>query len=72
MGEFEGFSLTWDAHDLLASDDHGIALGTATATHGDRSLVDRIAEIYRVRDGKVTERWAFSDDTKAIADFFSG
>ena len=21
-------------------------------------------------DGKITERWAFSDDTKAITDFF--
>jgi hypothetical protein len=25
-------------------------------------------EISHVKDGKVTERWAFSDDTQAIAD----
>jgi hypothetical protein len=24
-----------------------------------------------VADGKITERWAFSDDTQAITDFFS-
>jgi hypothetical protein len=70
MGAISDFNITWEAHDLLASDDHVIALGTATATHGDRSLVYRTAEIYHVRNGKVTERWAFSDDTKAITDFF--
>jgi hypothetical protein len=47
-----------------------IALGTATATHGDRSLVYRTAEIYHVRGGHVVERWAFSDDTQRIIEFF--
>jgi len=70
MGALSDFNITWEAHDLLASDDHVIALGTATATHGDRTLVYRTAEIYHVRNGKVSERWAFSDDTKAITDFF--
>jgi ketosteroid isomerase-like protein len=72
MGELEGYSITWEPHDVLASDDHVIALGTATATHGDRSLIYRTAEIYHVRDGQVTERWAFSDDTGAITAFFAG
>jgi ketosteroid isomerase-like protein len=30
----------------------------------------RTAEIYHVADGKVTARWAFSDDTAAINEFF--
>ena len=70
MAEFEGYSITWEVHDILASDDHVIGLGTATATHGDRTLTYRTAEIYHVRDGLVTERWAFSDDTAAITAFF--
>ncbi len=70
MGDFQGYDISWEVHDILANDDHAIALGTAHATHGDRSLTYRTAEIYHVRDGKVTERWAFSDDTKAITDFF--
>jgi len=70
MGSVRDFNITWETHDLLASDDHVIALGTATATHGDRSLIYRTAEIYHVRNGQVSERWAFSDDTKAITDFF--
>ena len=70
MGGLSAFDITWEGHDVLASDDHVIALGTATAKHGDRSLIYRTAEIYHVRNGKVSERWAFSDDTKAITDFF--
>jgi ketosteroid isomerase-like protein len=71
MGDWEGFNITWEVHDILASDDHVIGLGVATATRGDRSLTYRTAEIYHVANGKVTERWAFSDDTQAIADFFA-
>ena len=70
MADWGGYDIRYEIHDVLASDDHVIALGTATATHGDRSLTYRTAEIYHVRDGKVSERWAFSDDTKAITDFF--
>lgn len=70
MGGLSEFNISWEVHDLVASDDHVIGLGTATATHGNRSLTYRTAEIYHVRDGKVSERWAFSDDTKAITDFF--
>ena len=44
---------------------------TATATRGGRSFSYRVAEIYHFRDGKITERWAFSDDTAAIAAFFA-
>ena len=71
MSEWAGYNITWELHDLLANDDHVIGLGTAHATHGDRSLNYRVAEIYHVENGQVTERWAFSDDTKAIADFFA-
>jgi uncharacterized protein (TIGR02246 family) len=70
MAGFAEASITYDVHDILASDDHVIALGTASATLGGRSLTSRTAEIHHVRNGQVTERWAFSDDTKAITDFF--
>jgi ketosteroid isomerase-like protein len=70
MIEFEDTAIKWDVHDILASDDHVIALGTATATKGGKELVYRTAEIYHVKDGQVAERWAFSDDTQRIADFF--
>jgi uncharacterized protein len=61
-----------DIHDILATDEHVVALVEATGTRGDgRTLKYRTAEIMHIRDGKLTERWAFSDDTQRIADFFA-
>jgi ketosteroid isomerase-like protein len=68
----EGASIRTETHDVLANDEHAIQLVTATATLGDRSFTYRTAEIYHVRDGKITERWAFSDDTERINQFFGG
>jgi ketosteroid isomerase-like protein len=71
MGDMGGYDIKWEVHDITASDDHVIALGTAVASKGGKSLTYRTAEIYHVKNGQVTERWAFSDDTKKITDFFS-
>jgi ketosteroid isomerase-like protein len=68
----EGASITTETHDVVANDEHAIQLVTATATLGDKELVYRTAEIYHMRDGKITERWAFSDDTERINRFFGG
>jgi ketosteroid isomerase-like protein len=70
-GLSEGGSITTEVHDVVANDEHTIALVTATATMGDQSLTYRTAEIMHIRDGKVTERWAFADDTERINRFFS-
>ncbi|MEO7119115.1 MAG: nuclear transport factor 2 family protein [Candidatus Limnocylindrales bacterium] len=65
------YQIAWDAHDILASGDHAVALMNATATRGTKTLHYRTAEIYHIRDGQIAERWAFSDDTGAIRDFFA-
>lgn len=70
-GLSEGGSISTEVHDVVANDEHTVALVTATATMGDQSLTYRTAEIMHIRDGKVTERWAFSDDTERINRFFS-
>jgi len=58
-------------HDVVGNDDHTVALVEATATRGGKTFTYRTAEICHVKDGKVTERWAFSDDTDAIIKFFA-
>jgi ketosteroid isomerase-like protein len=65
------YTIEGKTHDILASDDHAIVLVEATATRAGRTLTYRTAEIYHIRDGKLTERWAFSDDTAAIIAFFA-
>ena len=64
-------TFTATLHDVVANDDHTIALVEATVTRGGRTLTYRPAEIFHIRDGRVTERWAFSDDTAAITEFFA-
>ena len=68
----EGASIKTETHDVLANDEHTIQLITATASMGDQQLAYRTAEIYHMKDGKITERWAFSDDTDRINKFFGG
>jgi ketosteroid isomerase-like protein len=65
------FEIRGENHDVLASDDHAVVLVNATATRDGRMFTYRTAEIYHIRDGQVVERWAFSDDTAAIKDFFA-
>jgi ketosteroid isomerase-like protein len=67
-----GGSFSVDLHDVIANDDHVVELVTATVTMGDKTFTYRTAEIMHVRDGKITARWAFSDDTAAINEFFAG
>ena len=60
-----------DLHDVIADDEHLVALVNATATRNGKTLNYRTAEIHHVKDGMVTHRWAFSDDTEAIVKFFA-
>ena len=71
MSEFSDTTIKYELHDVVANDDHAIALGTATATRNGKTLEYRTAEIFHIRDGRAVERWAFSDDTAAILDFFA-
>jgi ketosteroid isomerase-like protein len=65
------YEITGSVHDILGNDEHVVALFDAKGTRGGRTLDYRVAEIYHFRDGKVSERWAFSDDTAAITEFFA-
>ena len=65
------YTITATVHDVIANDDHAVALVEATATRAGRTLTYRTAEILHLSGGKVTERWAFSDDTAAIVAFFA-
>ncbi len=71
MGTGADYEITGTIHDVLATDDHAVVMIEATATRGGRTFKYRTAEIYHIRDGQVVERWAFSDDTAAIASFFA-
>ncbi|HUG09071.1 MAG TPA: nuclear transport factor 2 family protein [Acidimicrobiia bacterium] len=60
-----------DIHDVVGNDEHVVALVEARVGMGGDNFTYRTAEIAHMKDGKVTERWAFSDDTQRITDFFN-
>ena len=58
-------------HDVVANDEHAMSMVEATVRRGGTTYTFRTVEIYHMRDGKISERWVFSDDTEAIKRFFA-
>ena len=70
MEAFGDFEINAEEHDAVANDTHAVQLMNVTATKEGRTFKYRTAEIYHMKDGKITARWAFSDDTARIMEFF--
>ena len=60
-----------DVHDVLANDEHAVALCTLSASRGTKSVEVPVANVSHVRDGKVTEFWGATTDPQASIDFWS-
>ena len=60
-----------EVHDVLASDDHVVALVRGTASRQGKELSVKQANIYHVRDGKIKEAWLLPTDQRAFDEFFS-
>ena len=71
MSDLDQIDLTVDLTDVIANDDMVVGLVTATVGQGADAFSYQTAEVAWLKDGKVTERRAYSDDTEAINTFFS-
>ena len=60
-----------EVHDLLASDDHGVAVVTESATRGGRTHKGSATHVFHLRDGKVTEFWDAQTDQYAADEFWA-
>jgi uncharacterized protein len=60
-----------DVHDVLANDEHAVALCTLSASRGTKSVETPVANVSHIRDGKVTEFWGATTDPQASIDFWS-
>jgi ketosteroid isomerase-like protein len=62
-----------DLHDVVGNDDHVVSLGTASATAPDGSSAEwKYAQIFHIRDGKVTEVWGMAENDAAVDPFLDG
>lgn len=69
--ELTGGTLRLEVHDVIANDDHAIALFTARGERDGRRLEDRIVEVLHIRDGKAAEIWLYSGDLYTSDEFWS-
>ncbi len=57
---------------ILADDEHAVVLLDVTMARGDRRRTGEYVDVYRLRDGKVTEHRHLPVDPEAEAEFFAG
>jgi len=59
-----------EIHDIVANDVHVLAMLRVHAERRGKQIDYDVVEVYHVKDGVCTERWAFSDDSARIIEFF--
>lgn len=69
--EASGGTLSIELHDVLADDEHVVALTTVRAQREGKSLEDRTVQTFHIKDGKATEVWANPSDLYAVDEFWS-
>jgi ketosteroid isomerase-like protein len=60
-----------DVHDVLANDEHVVALVTLSGSRDGKTLHDNGAQVFHVAGGKVTEVWFHPGDQAASDEFWS-
>lgn len=69
--EMAGGTFGLEVHDLLADDEHGVAMVVARAQREGKSLEDRQVHVLHLEGGKVTEFWAHPGDQYAVDEFWA-
>jgi hypothetical protein len=62
-------SMNLEVHDILANDEHAMAMIDINVDRGDRHYEGKSVHVWHFRDGKATEFWGMSAD-QAAADAF--
>jgi ketosteroid isomerase-like protein len=69
--ELSGGTFRAELHDVVANDDHAVAIYVARAERDGRTYENRNVLVIHVRNGKFAETWLLSDDHYAADEFFS-
>lgn len=69
--ELSGGTFRTELHDVLANDEHAVALYATVAEREGRRLEDNNVSTFHIRDGKVSEVWTQVTDMYAIDEFWS-
>lgn len=71
--DFEGTggTLRVEVHDVLANDEHGVALIAVRGEREGKQLHQNYVEVFHLRDGRATETWIHPADLYAVDEFWS-
>jgi ketosteroid isomerase-like protein len=71
LGERSGGTFRSQVHDLLATDEHAVALLRVTAERADLAVDVPVVHVWHVRDGKLAEVWAHPVDQHLLDQFWA-
>jgi len=60
-----------EVHDVLANDDHGVVLVTASGSRNGRDFTGNSVHTFHIRDGKTVEFWEAPLDQYAVDEFWA-
>jgi ketosteroid isomerase-like protein len=60
-----------ELHDVVANDEHAVALYVTRGEREGRTLENRTVLVTHVRNGKIAEAWLVGEDQYAADEFFS-
>jgi ketosteroid isomerase-like protein len=69
--ELTGGTFRIDLHDVVANDEHAVAIYVTRGEREGRTLEARQVLVSHIRNGKLTEAWLMSEDQYAADEFFS-
>ena len=69
--ELTGGTFKLEIHDLLADDEHAVALLGVSAEREGKTLKDNTVQVWHIKDGKVAESWLHPGDAYASDEFWS-
>ncbi len=70
VAELSGGSYRVELHEVLANDEHVVALARQSASHGGKSLDDIYSHVFHFRDDKISESWVLFYDPYQTDEFF--
>ena len=71
IAELSGGTFRIDLHDVVANDEHAVAIYVTRGEREGRTLENRTVLVSHIRNGKFTQSWLMSDDHYAADEFFS-
>ncbi|TET99249.1 MAG: nuclear transport factor 2 family protein [Dehalococcoidia bacterium] len=69
--QLSGGTYRVELHDVLANDEHAVALSRMTGTRQGKETNSVAVQVYHMRNEKITEAWNFFQDQRAYDEFWS-